>query len=186
MTFITLLLLVLSAAAAVVPSRQSIPHWVNAAVSAALLALAAITGAMTDPAQGFALAATYVVTVSAAVVGGSAIVTAVFRIARRDGAPEPGGPAGPASAGPLHGGKTIGALERTAVAVSILAGWPEGIAIVLAVKGLARYPELRGTDPPTETPTTQVSSASEQFIIGTFASVMWAVAVCGIGLGLVS
>jgi len=86
----------------------------------------------------------------------------------------------------LHGGKTIGALERTAVAVSILAGWPEGIAIVLAVKGLARYPELRGTDPPTETPTTQVSSASEQFIIGTFASVMWAVAVCGIGLGLVS
>ena len=73
MTCSTLLLLVLSAAATVVPSRPSIPHWVNAAVSAALLALAAITAAMTDPAQGFALAATYVVTVSAAVVGGSGL-----------------------------------------------------------------------------------------------------------------
>ncbi|MEO7079620.1 MAG: hypothetical protein ABIY38_12065, partial [Rhodococcus sp. (in: high G+C Gram-positive bacteria)] len=86
------------------------------------------------------------------------------------GTPNPDTPAEP-----LHGGRTIGVLERTAVAASILAGWPEGIAIVLAVKGLARYPELRGS---------QASAASEQFIIGTFTSVMWAVAVCGVGQAL--
>ena len=47
--------------------------------------------------------------------------------------------------------------------------WPEAIAIVLAVKGLGRYPELR--EP----------GAAEQFIIGTLASVLWAAAVAGTG-----
>lgn len=56
--------------------------------------------------------------------------------------------------------------------VAVLTGWPEGIAVVLAVKGLARYPELR--DP----------RASEYFIIGTFTSVLWALAAGGIGAGL--
>ena len=177
----TLVLLALSAAASVVPSRASMPHWTTAAIAAVLLTLAAAAGANTDPAQGVALAATYVVTVLAAVVGGSAIVTAVFRIARREDSAGPG-----ATAGPLHGGRTIGVLERTAVAVSILAGWPEGIAVVLAVKGLARYPELRGNEPSDGSPTAQVASASEQFIIGTFTSVLWALAVCGVGRGLAS
>ncbi len=68
----------------------------------------------------------------------------------------------------------IGLLERAAVAAAILAGWPEGIAVVLAVKGLARYPELREPQ------------ASEQFIIGTFTSVLWAIAVCGVGRGLLT
>lgn len=188
MIIVTLVLLALSAAASMIPSRSPTPrsptprspmrHWIASVAAAVLLASAATTGAITDPARGFGLAATYVVTVLAAVVGGSAIVTAVFRIARREDATGPG-----ASAGPLHGGRTIGVLERTAVAVSILAGWPEGIAVVLAVKGLARYPELRGTDSSDGTPTTQVS---EQFIIGTFTSVLWALAVCGVGRGIVS
>ncbi len=181
MTNLTLVLLALSAGASVIPPRSRLPHWAAPAAAAVLLAVAATTGASTNPAQGLGLAATYVVSVLAAVVGGSAIVTAVFRIARREDATGPGG-----SAGPLHGGRTIGVLERTAVAVSILSGWPEGIAVVLAVKGLARYPELRGTDSSDERPTTQVSSASEQFIIGTFTSVLWALAVCGVGQGLVS
>ena len=43
----------------------------------------------------------------------------------------------------LPGGSWIGALERLAVFVSLLAGMPEGIAVVLAVKGLGRYPELK-------------------------------------------
>ena len=77
-------------------------------------------------------------------------------------------------AGPLRGGRIIGLLERAAVAVAILAAWPEGIAVVLAVKGLARYPELREPH------------ASEQFIIGTFTSVLWAIAVCGTGRALIT
>ncbi|MBY6410024.1 hypothetical protein HQ346_01320 [Rhodococcus sp. BP-252] len=172
MTVVTLVLLGAAAAAAVVPPRRPVPHWFPAAAATILLAAAAVTGANTHPATGFALAATYVLTVAAALTGGSPVVTAVFRLARRTN-----GPAPDAADQPLHGGRTIGILERSAVAASILAGWPEGIAIVLAVKGLARYPELRGA---------QASAASEQFIIGTFTSVMWAVAVCGVGQALVT
>lgn len=69
----------------------------------------------------------------------------------------------------LRGGAWIGGLERAAVFVAMVAGWPEGIAITLALKGLGRYPELR-----TETP-----GAAERFIIGTFTSVLWAVACAG-------
>ena len=69
----------------------------------------------------------------------------------------------------LRGGAWIGALERAAVFATLVAGWPEGLAVVLALKGLGRYPELR-----TETP-----GAAERFIIGTFTSVLWAVACAG-------
>jgi hypothetical protein len=67
----------------------------------------------------------------------------------------------------LRGGAWIGALERLALLGSLLAGWPEGLAAIIAVKGLARYPELRtlsGAD----------TGAGERFIIGTFASLGWA------------
>lgn len=68
----------------------------------------------------------------------------------------------------VDGGAWIGALERAAVAATLLAGWPEGIALVLAVKGVGRYAELRGD-----------SNAPEAFIIGSFASLLWAAAVAG-------
>lgn len=68
----------------------------------------------------------------------------------------------------LRGGAAIGALERIAIAVTLLAGWPEGLALVLGVKGIGRYPEL-GRPP-----------ASERFIIGTLGSVLWAVAAAGV------
>jgi len=79
--------------------------------------------------------------------------------------------AGPATVVPAHlrGGKWIGVLERLGVAASLVCGWPEGIAIVLAVKGLGRYPELQ-------------QGSTERFIIGTFASVLFAAAACGVGL----
>lgn len=181
MTVATLVLLALAAALSVLPSRPPLPHWTTALASATLLGIAAVTGLQADRVHGVAMAATYVVTVIAAAAGGSAIVTAVFRLARRNGTPEPDG-----GAGPLHGGRTIGVLERTAVAASILAGWPEGIAIVLAVKGLARYPELRAAETHTAPTHPAATSASEQFIIGTFTSVVWAAAVCGVGYALVS
>lgn len=79
----------------------------------------------------------------------------------------------------LRGGALIGALERTAIYASMVAGFPEGLAIVLAIKGLARYPELRSPDQPASvTP----QAVAERFIIGTFTSVLWSVACAGLVL----
>ncbi|TWD81505.1 hypothetical protein FB561_2621 [Kribbella amoyensis] len=77
----------------------------------------------------------------------------------------------------LRGGALIGCLERAAIFASVVAGWPEGLAIVLAIKGLARYPELRSPDQPASvTP----QAVAERFIIGTFTSVLWSVACAGL------
>nr|WP_202886309.1 hypothetical protein [Kribbella sandramycini] len=76
----------------------------------------------------------------------------------------------------LRGGALIGALERGAIYGALVAGWPEGLAIVLAIKGLARYPELRSPDQPASvTP----QAVAERFIIGTFTSVLWSVTCAG-------
>ncbi|MGZ4589316.1 MAG: hypothetical protein ACXV2H_03430 [Actinomycetes bacterium] len=72
----------------------------------------------------------------------------------------------------LRGGAWIGYLERSAIAATLLAGWPEGMALVLAVKGVGRYPELKEPAP-------GGSSAPEAFIIGTLVSVLWAAAAAG-------
>jgi hypothetical protein len=64
----------------------------------------------------------------------------------------------------LRGGLTIGVLERIATAGTIIAGFPEGLAIVVAVKGVGRFTELEAPE------------ARERFIIGTFASLIWACA----------
>lgn len=76
------------------------------------------------------------------------------------------GPDGEGAQIVLRGGTWIGVLERLAVTGSLLAGVPEGVAIVVAVKGLGRYPELR------ENP-----GASERFVIGTLASLLWSAVV---------
>lgn len=73
----------------------------------------------------------------------------------------------------LRGGLWIGLLERIAVTACVLADHPEMIAVVVALKGLGRYPELRAHE-----------GASERFLVGTFASLLWAVAIGAIGLAL--
>ena len=111
-----------------------------------------------------------------AVFAGSPVVMAIFR--RAD--PPPPDPADGtdevaqalgirAAAATLRGGRWIGLLERLAVFAAILSGFAEGIAVVLAIKGLARYPELKATS----------SGAAERFIIGTFTSVLFASACAG-------
>lgn len=72
-------------------------------------------------------------------------------------------------AGVLRGGLVIGFLERAAVVLAILAGQPVAIAYVVAIKGLGRYPELK-----------QAPEASERFIIGTLASMLWAAAIAAL------
>ena len=80
------------------------------------------------------------------------------------------GPTSPQAVAALRGGTWIGILERLAITGLILVGYPAGIAILVAIKGLGRYPELR------ENP-----SASERFVIGTLASMVWAA-----GLGILA
>ena len=167
MIIATLVLLALTALVAVIPAGTGVRRWLPTAAASALLAVAAVLAIVAGPALGVGHAAGIVLSVVAAALGGTATVPTVFAIARRRR-----DSTGDDPVEPLRGGLTIGVLERVAVAVSILAGWPEGIAIVLAVKGLARYPELRE------------SHASEQFIIGTFASVLWALAAAGVGTAL--
>lgn len=71
----------------------------------------------------------------------------------------------------LRGGAWLGVLERLAITGALLAGYPYGIAVVVAIKGLGRYAELR--DQPI---------ASERFVVGTLASLIWSVATGLLGL----
>jgi hypothetical protein len=101
-----------------------------------------------------------------AVAGGGLVTTQVFSFVED--------PEGVTRAGSvLRGGAWIGALERLAVYVALVAGWAPGLAIVLAVKGLGRYPELRNQED---------TGVAERFIIGTFTSVLWAVACAGVAV----
>jgi hypothetical protein len=68
----------------------------------------------------------------------------------------------------LRGGTTIGYLERLAVAIAIVAGFPEAIAVVVAIKGIGRFSELAAAE------------ARERFIIGTLASLLWGCIVAGL------
>jgi len=65
-------------------------------------------------------------------------------------------------------------MERAAVFATLVAGWPEGLAVVLAVKGVGRYSELRSP------------GAAERFIIGSFTSVLWATGCAGVAMSVTS
>lgn len=65
----------------------------------------------------------------------------------------------------LRGGATIGYLERLAVLGCVVTGQLEGIALLVAIKGLGRFSELDSPE------------ARERFIIGTLVSLIWACAV---------
>lgn len=83
------------------------------------------------------------VTLLVAAVGGVFLVPAVLALT-----PERGQMRLQAAA-LLRGGLVIGVLERLAVAGCVLLGHPEGVAVVVAVKGLGRYPEIKGASGPT-------------------------------------
>lgn len=160
---------------------------------ATLVLLLAATVVATVSATGVAVSAgaptTLLVGLGAAVAiaGGGPITVLVFDVVDRRDSPGPSDSPSPsedpaqsgelAQAGAvLRGGAWIGALERAAIYATLLAGWPEGLAVVLAVKGLGRYPELRAAEDGVRT------GAAERFIIGTLASVLWACACAGLVL----
>lgn len=70
-----------------------------------------------------------------------------------------------------RGGTLVGLLERDAVATCVVAGHVELIAVVVAVKGLGRFAELRD-DP----------AFAERFLIGTLTSMLSAVWVALFGV----
>jgi hypothetical protein len=145
--------------------------WAPAAVLLLAAALVAASPRTAEAASGAATALLVALAGALAVAGGGPVTALVFELVdRRDPVDSPV-PHDLAGAGRLlRGGAWIGALERLAVLGTLVAGWPEGLAVVLAVKGLGRYPELRAAEDGVRT------GAAERFIIGTFASVLWA---CG-------
>lgn len=77
----------------------------------------------------------------------------------------------------LPGGRWIGILERLATYICVVTGQPMGIAMVLAVKGLGRYPELKNENN---------ARVGELFIIGTFMSMLWALMWAGLAMGAIA
>ncbi|MBF4569528.1 hypothetical protein ITJ57_12230 [Plantibacter sp. VKM Ac-2880] len=68
----------------------------------------------------------------------------------------------------LRGGMAIGVLERLALVAALFSGYPEAIAVIVAVKGVGRFSELDSAE------------ARERFIIGSLASLLWAAGVASI------
>jgi hypothetical protein len=133
--------------------------------SIALLAVALLVGWSSERAPDLDKGVTVLAGVLA-VAGGGLLTTQVFSfVVDTDRVTEAGAV--------LRGGAWIGALERLGVYVALVAGWAPGLAIVLAVKGLGRYPELRNGED---------TGVAERFIIGTFTSVLWAVACAGVAV----
>lgn len=119
-----------------------------------------------------------VLAVMVGTLGGGPLTVAVLRWASRsddagtaEGDTQPGATRGTS----LRGGTWIGLLERAAVTACLAAGYPAGIAVVVAVKGLGRYPELR-----------EHPDSSERFVIGTLTSLIWAAAVGALARHLIT
>lgn len=135
------------------------------------LVLVAILPWNVPPIPGAVLA---LLVVALATIGGNPLVRWILSVA--DGGRTPEGPRGgilvemmsetptarPHQEEILRGGTTIGYLERLAAALSIIAGFPAAIAVIVALKGVGRFTELA-------TP-----AARERFIVGTLASLLWA------------
>lgn len=150
------------------------PQVALAAGAGAALLVAVLEVHFTGRARGDVQEWVAVAAVALAVLGGGPATMAVFTVVDRtalpprsattsSAPPDRGGGVGEG----LRGGAWIGALERLAIVGTLVAGWPEGMAVVLAIKALGRYPELRHGERP---------GAAEGFIIGTLVSILWAAA----------
>lgn len=128
---------------------------------------------MTDSSFYWPLLLGIIVVAAAAASSGYGLVRWVLRAASKsaDGG-EPQDDAEQAKT--LRGGTWIGILERIGVVVTIMAGHPAGIAYIVAIKGLGRYPELKNHP-----------EVSERFVIGTLASILWAALLGGAGVAAV-
>jgi hypothetical protein len=155
------------------------PRTGTVAGAAAALGAAVVLGlALEGVASPLVVGYLGLVAVVLAVLGGGSASTVVLALATRGSVP-PGAYGGilvpprgheddpTAIRRPTHevlrGGATIGMLERLAVVAVILAGYPEALAVVIAIKGVGRFSELG-----------EAAEARERFIIGTLVSWLWA------------
>jgi hypothetical protein len=117
----------------------------------------------TPPGTGWLPTAATAALAVLAAFGGGPIATSALRLT--DPRPEIGHDAvvaGPATPDLLRGGAVVGLLERVTVVTLLLIQYPEGIAVLLAIKGLGRFGELK------------IPAAPERFIVGSLASLLWA------------
>jgi hypothetical protein len=163
------------------------PRMRPVAGAAGALAAALVLGlALVDAASPLVVGYLGLVMVVLAVLGGGSASTVVLSLATRGSVP-PGAYGGilvpprgqeddPAAIRRptrevLRGGATIGMLERLAVVAVILAGYPEALAVVIAIKGVGRFSELG-----------EAAEARERFIIGTLVSWLWAASCAAVVL----
>lgn len=188
-------LVVLSALAWALPARRA-PGRVAAGLLVAGLALLGLVGLLhgaVASADGVVGAALLVDLFVVAVAGGGPLTATVLTLADRGAT---GAAEGAHAEEVLRGGAWIGAFERAAVFATLAAGWPEGLAVVLALKGLGRYSELRADASPADggarsagggggqAPRPATGGVAERFLVGSFASMLWAVACAGVLLAL--
>ena len=147
------------------------PSRTLAILAAALLAVTLVVAAvLPEAAPSVVTAITAVAALAVSVAGGSPVVRLLLDRTTFD---EREGLHGGVMVGErevLRGGEVIGLLERLAVTGAILAGVPEALAVVIAIKGVGRFTEL--TDGPVR----------ERFIVGTLSSWIWAAAAAGLVL----
>lgn len=165
-----LLLVVAAAVTAVVTWRRRIRALTVTTVALTVAAL--VVAALPDvPAPALVTALLTVVTLVTAVAGGSPVTRAVLdRVTFEEPEGAHGGILAADGRELLRGGEVIGLLERIAVAGAIVAGFPEALAVIIAIKGVGRFTEL------------ETGAVRERFIVGTLASWIWAAAVAGIVL----
>ena len=167
-----------------VPPRRA--AWSAATQALALAAVLALVGGGTVAVAGLAATAdplagrgdwlAAAVGAAATALTGGAVATAVLGLVDTSGRAGRAAGTGRVQRLMLRGGAWIGVLERLGLFGTLLAGWPEGVAAIIAVKGLARYPELQ---------VAPTSGTTERFIIGTFASLGWAAVCAGVTVLLV-
>jgi hypothetical protein len=146
---------------------ERVRHPAGAVLLVVVLAAAAVLAWRAGRPGDVVATAGLLLAVGAAALGGGPVVTAVLRAADPGSGPERRRASDPEV---LRGGAWIGVLERTAIAGTVLAGWQEGLAVLIAVKGLGRFNELKAP------------VAAERFIIGTLASGLWAIACVGVAV----
>jgi len=162
-----LILAVLSLVAAAITLRT--PRRWLVVVSAATLVIAVLMVAVPHPAANTLVASLIgVAALAISATGGGPAVMLVLALASRGSVTE-GSHGGilvneSSRHEVLRGGTTIGLFERFATTAAIMAGFPEAVAVVVAIKGVGRFTEL------------DASEARERFIIGTLVSLVWACA----------
>ncbi|MEA2484507.1 MAG: hypothetical protein QOC55_2454 [Thermoleophilaceae bacterium] len=167
---IVTLLTVAAATFAVLAWRR--PTTATTAATVGLTVVALLVAALLPvPSPGFVALLVTVAALVLSVAGGSAVTRAVLdRVAFDEAEGAHGGLVAADGRERLRGGAVIGLLERVAVTGAIVAGFPEALAVVIAIKGVGRFSEL------------ETGAVRERFIVGTLTSWVWAASAAGIVL----